>query len=154
MTSLKTRTHMAWLLAACCAGQTMAAEPAAPKTREQVSAETREAIRTGDITADGELGCKRNELNPAQYPAKPAAGGAKTREQVRAETREAMRSGEMSAAGELGCGPQTVKAQGPGKTRAQVKAERDEALRKGEMVGTGELGGTPPSPGSAPKKAQ
>lgn len=152
MTSLKTWIHMAWILAGFCAGQAMAADSAAPKTREQVRAETREAIRTGDIMADGEVGCKRNELNPSQYPAKPAAGGGKTREQVRAETREAMRSGEMSPGGELGCGPQGVKSQGPGKTRAQVKAERDEAIRKGEMTGTGELGGTPPYPGPASKK--
>ena len=99
MTSLKTWTHMAWILAGFCAGQAMAADSAAPKTREQVRAETREAIRTGDIMADGEVGCKRNELNPSQYPAKPAAGGGETREQVRAETREAMRSGEMSPGG-------------------------------------------------------
>jgi len=152
MTFLKTWARLAWVLAGFSVGQAMAADPAAPKTREQVRAETREAIRTGDIPADGEVGCKRNELNPAQYPAKPATGGGKTREQVRAETREAMRSGEMSPGGELGCGPQGVKPQGPGKTRAQVKAERDEAMRKGEMTGSGELGGTPPYSGSTGKK--
>jgi hypothetical protein len=152
MTIFKTLVHVSWILTSFCVGQAMAADPAAPKTREQVKAETREAIRTGDMPADGEIGCKRNELNPSQYPPKPAASGGKTREQVKAETREAMRSGEMSTAGELGCGPQVVKPQGPGKTRAQVKAERDEAIRNGEMPAAGEWGGTPQPRSAAPKK--
>lgn len=145
MTFPKTLARLAWVLAVTSAGQAMAADPAAPKTREQVRAETREAIRTGDITEGGEIGCKRNELNPSQYPAKPAASGGKTREQVRAETQEAMRSGQMTS-GELGCAPQVVKPQGPAKTRAQVKAERDEAIRKGEMPGAGEVTGSQPAP--------
>ncbi len=153
MTSLKTWTRASWVLAALCAGPAMAADPAAPKTREQVKAETREAIRTGDMPADGELGCKRNEMNPSQYPPQAAPGGAKTREQVKAETRQAMRSGEMMASGEAGCGPQPVKSQGQGKTRAQVKAERDEAIRKGEVQGTGELAGSPQPARPMPKKA-
>jgi hypothetical protein len=152
MTSLNTWTRAAWVLAALLAGPVMAADPAAPKTREQVKAETREAIRTGDMPADGELGCKRNEMNTSQYPPQAAPGGAKTREQVKAETRQAMRSGEMMA-GEAGCGPQPVKSQGQGKTRAQVKAERDEAIRKGEVQGTGELAGSPQPARPMPKKA-
>lgn len=147
MTFPKTPAHLAWVLAVLAAGQAMAADPAAPKTREQVRAETREAIRTGDISDGGEIGCKRNELNPSQYPAKPAPSGGKTREQVRAETREAMRSGQMSS-GELGCPPVLVKPEGPAKTRAQVKAERDEAIRKGEMPASGELAGPQPAPAS------
>jgi Domain of unknown function (DUF4148) len=153
MTSLKTWTRASWVLAALCAGPAMAADPAAPKTREQVKAETREAIRTGDIRSGGEVNCKLNEENPSKYPAKPVPSGAKTREQVKAETREAMRSGEMTATGEVGCGPQLVKPQGPGKTRAQVKAERDEAIRKGEMVGSGEVAGSTQPSSPAAKKA-
>ena len=141
---------MAWVLASLCVGHAMAADPAEPKTREQVRAETQEAIRTGEITSGGEVNCKRNELNPSQYPPKPAAGLGKTREQVKAETREAIRSGNMPVSGETGCVPQLVKPQGPGKTRAQVKAERDEAIRKGEMMGGGEIGSSVSAP--APKK--
>ena len=149
MTSLKIAPRMAWALASLCVGQAMAADPAEPKTREQVRAETREAIRTGEITSGGEVNCKLNELNPSKYPPKPAVGPGKTREQVKAETREAMRSGDMSAAGEVGCTPQLVKPQGPGKTREQVKAERDEAIRKGELMG-GEAGSSVSAP--APRK--
>jgi Domain of unknown function (DUF4148) len=152
MTTLKTWAGLAWVLAGFCAGHAMAADPSEPKTREQVKAETREAIRTGDISAGGEVNCKLNELNPSRYPAKPATGPSKTREQVQAETREAMRSGQMGVNGEAGCGPQPVNPQGSGKTRAQVKAERDEAMRKGEMMGAGEAAGSVPAPRGAPKK--
>lgn len=152
MTFPKTLAPLAWVLAGLTAGQAMAADPSAPKTREQVRAETREAIRTGDIPVGGETGCKRNELNPSQYPAKAPAAPGKTRAQVQAETREAMRSGAMSGGGEVGCGPQLVQPSGPGKTRAEVKAERDEAIRKGEMPGAGEVAGPQHAPGTVPKK--
>ncbi|MBS3911403.1 MAG: DUF4148 domain-containing protein [Hydrogenophaga sp.] len=48
----------------------MAADTDAPKTRDQVRAELREAQRTGDIVAGGESGQKLNELSPNRYPAK------------------------------------------------------------------------------------
>jgi len=38
------------------------------RTREEVRAETAEAIRNGDLIASGELGLRENELHPAQYP--------------------------------------------------------------------------------------
>jgi hypothetical protein len=152
MTFPKTFAHLSWALAGLLASQAMAADPAAPKTREQVRAETQEAIRTGEISDGGELGCKRNEVSPSQYPSKPAAPG-KTREQVRAETREAMRSGQMSSGGEVGCAPQVSPPQQPGKTRAQVKAETREAIRKGEMPALGELGSPSPAAGAAPRKS-
>ena len=123
MTSLTSWRLSAGVLALVAAGAACADEPVSPKTREQGKAETREAIRTGEIGGGGEVNCKLNEANPSKYPAKPVPGGAKTREQVKAETREAMRSGEMSANGEAGCGPQMVKTPGSGKTRAQGKAE-------------------------------
>jgi len=48
----------------------LAADTDAPKTRDQVRAELREAQRTGDIVAGGESGQKLNELSPNRYPAK------------------------------------------------------------------------------------
>ena len=37
------------------------------KTREEVQAELREAIRTGDMLADGDSGMKLRELYPQRY---------------------------------------------------------------------------------------
>ena len=41
-------------------------------SRAQVNAELREAIRTGNISAGGELGLTQRELHPGLYPAVPA----------------------------------------------------------------------------------
>lgn len=54
-------------LAALAAGNALAADAAAPKTREQVRAELFEAQRTGDIIANGETGAKLNELFSGRY---------------------------------------------------------------------------------------
>jgi Domain of unknown function (DUF4148) len=70
-------------------------------TREQVKAELAEAIRTGNVLADGESGLMRNQIDPGRYPAKPMLAG-KTREQVKAELAEAIRTGDMPAGGESG----------------------------------------------------
>ncbi|MEO8121080.1 MAG: DUF4148 domain-containing protein [Rhodoferax sp.] len=70
-------------------------------TREQVTAELAEAVRTGDIVADGESGLKLNELYPSRYPAKLVQAGL-TREQVKAELAEAVRTGDIVAAGDNG----------------------------------------------------
>ena len=61
-------------------------------TRAEVKAELVEAIRTGDLLADGETGLKLNEINPSKYPSKPSQLG-KTRAQVQAELSEAKRLG-------------------------------------------------------------
>jgi hypothetical protein len=45
----------------------------AGKTREQVKAELAEAIRTGDIIANGETGLKLNEEFPQRYSKAHAA---------------------------------------------------------------------------------
>ena len=68
-------------------------------TREQVRAELAEAVRSGDILANGESSLKLNELYPSRYPAKQMQAGL-TREQVRAELAEAVRSGNILAQGE------------------------------------------------------
>ena len=88
-------------VAALVAGNVLAADVSASKTREQVRAELSEAQRTGDIFAIGEAGQKLNELFPSRYPSKVAAKGL-TREQVRAELVEAQRSGDIVVAGESG----------------------------------------------------
>jgi hypothetical protein len=62
-------------------------------TREQVKAELREAIRTGDIS-DGYESLTRYERNPGAYPAHAAVAG-KTRDEVKAELAEAIRTGDI-----------------------------------------------------------
>ena len=116
----------------------------APKTREQVKAELREAIRTGDVFAGGDSGLKMNELYPQRYP-HVAAVETKTRAQVQAELAEAIRSGTMVAAGEGGMSlrdefPQRYPAVAvaPGRTREEVVAETREAIRSGDMYAAGE----------------
>ncbi len=100
-----TRTHaslIALTLAAFTAGHALAADDAAVgKTREQVKAELAEAIRTGDIVANGDSGKKLNELFPSRYEAQRATG-AKTREQVKAELNDAIRTGDLVAGGDSG----------------------------------------------------
>ncbi len=88
------RYAIAVAFTALTAGQAMAADASAPITREQVKAELAEAIRTGDMWADGVTGLKMNELFPSRYPAKAAVQG-KSRDQVNAEVIEAVRSGAM-----------------------------------------------------------
>ena len=70
-------------------------------TREQVRAELAEAVRNGDIIADGDTGRTLRELYPHRYPALEVAMG-KTREQVRAELAEAVRTGDILANGDQG----------------------------------------------------
>ena len=72
--------------------------PVVPGAREQVKAELAEAIRTGDTLMAS--GLKLNQLNPANYPAKPTLIG-KTRDQVKIETAEAIHAGDI-AHGESG----------------------------------------------------
>ena len=116
----------------------------APKTREQVKAELREAIRTGDVFAGGDSGLKLNELYPQRYPS-VAVVETKTRAQVQAELADAIRAGTMVAAGEGGLTlrdefpqryPQVAAA--PGRTREEVIAETREAIRTGDMYAAGE----------------
>lgn len=135
------RTAISLLVLAAIAS-TAAAEPA--KTREQVKAELREAIRTGNVFATGDSGLKLNEMYPQRYP-QTTVGETKTREQVKAELAEAMRSGDVIVAGEGGL---TLREEFPGRypavavvtgrTREEVKAETLEAIRSGDMYAAGE----------------
>ncbi len=70
-------------------------------TRDQVKAELAEAIRTGNIVANGESGLKLNELYPSLYPTKPQQASL-TREQVKAELSAALKSGDYFLNGENG----------------------------------------------------
>jgi hypothetical protein len=54
------------------------------KTRAEVKAELAEAIRNGELIADGETGARFKDLNPGRYPAE-ATFQAKSRDDVRAE---------------------------------------------------------------------
>lgn len=71
------------------------------KTREQVRAELAEAIRTGNVLANGDTGLKLNELYPQRYPHSAAAVVA-TRAQVKADLAGAVRTGDVIASGETG----------------------------------------------------
>lgn len=71
------------------------------KSRANVVAELKQAQRSGDIVAGGELGVTEYELNPGAYPARPVVAG-KSREEVRAETLQAVRDGDIIVGGELG----------------------------------------------------
>lgn len=71
--------------------QYAAARTAAPvevvaqgKTRAEVKAELAEAIRNGEMIADGETGARFKDLNPGRYPAETTFQ-AKSRDDVRAE---------------------------------------------------------------------
>ncbi len=125
-------------VAALAAGNAMAADASAPKTREQVKAELAEAIRTGDIVVNGETQQKANEVNPGLYPAKPVLQG-KTREEVKAELAEAIRTGDIvvgeggEKTNELYPSRYPAKPVMQGKTREQVKTELAEAIRTGHM---------------------
>jgi len=114
-------------------------------TREQVQAEFAEAVRSGNIVANGETGLTLRELYPQRYPAAPAAGI--TRSQVLAELEQARRGGDILAAGEAGLplnlvNPQAYppKPAAHARTRAQVRGELREAMRTGDILVGGESG--------------
>lgn len=130
-------------LAVLAAGNALAADSAAPKTRDQVRAELAEAQRTGDIAivTNNNKGKKLNELYPSQYPAKAVVQG-NTRAQVLAELAQAQRTGDIvivtsdnsgERLNELNPAQYPAKAVAQGNTRAQVLAELAQAQRSGEI---------------------
>jgi hypothetical protein len=100
---MMTRTYFTpiALAAVFAGGQGFAADTSTGKTRDQVRAELKEAVRTGNMRANDETGRMRNEVNPSQYPAQPMTQG-KTRAEVIAELKEAVRTGNMRANDETG----------------------------------------------------
>ena len=97
-------------LSTLLAGQALAADTGTPKTRAEVKAELAEAVRTGNILADGESGLTLRQMHPHRYAQQPAAVG-KIRAEVKAELVEAVRTGNMLADGESGV---TFKQLNPG----------------------------------------
>jgi transposase-like protein len=137
------KTVVALLLLAAFGG---AAQAQFSKTREQVRAELMEAIRTGDIVNNSEIGLRLNEINPSAYPTKAMVTG-NTRERVQAELAHAIRSGDMVANDESGKKLNEVNPSAyppkqfvAGKTREQVKAELAEAIRTGDILANDESG--------------
>ena len=130
---------IALALAALSAGQTLAADPVAPKSRAEVLKELEEAKKMGEIPANDESGLLLREEFPQRYPPK-TAGPSLTREQVRRELQEAQRTGEIPANDESNMQlhelyparyPQP--ASGPRLTREQVKQELERARKAGEI---------------------
>jgi hypothetical protein len=118
-----------------------AAQVHAGTTRAQVEAELAEAIRTGNMMANGESGLTMRELYPGSYPAPAAAASTVSREQVGAELQDARRQGTTAIIGEAGMAPSDDSPKmAMGKTRAQVRAELAEAIRTGNMIANGESG--------------
>lgn len=68
------------------------------KTRADVKAELAEAIRTGNIIVNGQLGLTAYQLNPSAYPTRPMAM-SKTRAQVQRELNAARANGDLMRAG-------------------------------------------------------
>ena len=140
MNTFKKPMPLALLLAFAA---TAHAEPAGI-TREQVRAELREAVRTGDVVAPGDSGLKLNELYPERY-GKRVVRSDVTRADTKREFTVARRSGELIPAGE---GADPLHTQFPqrypalavasSKTRAEVKAEALAAIRNGEVFAAGE----------------
>ncbi|MGE0348937.1 DUF4148 domain-containing protein [Hydrogenophaga sp.] len=155
---MKTRLSVvAIALSSLVAGHALAADTAAVgKTRAEVRAELAQAIRSGDLIADGATGQRFNEIAPHLY-AQPAAVAGKSRAEVKAELAAAIRNGDLVADGATGqrfneVAPAqyaAVRTDAPvanvaavGKTREQVKAELAEAIRNGELVADGATGQT------------
>lgn len=101
---------VAMALSTLAAGQALAADPGAAKTRAEVKAELAEAIRSGNMIADNESGATFQQLFPQRYAQQPV-GVAKTRAEVKAELADAIRSGNMISDGESGA---TFKQRYPG----------------------------------------
>lgn len=81
------RNHVSAIAAALIAlsaTQVFAAD--GPKTRDQVRAELAEAIRTGNMPANGESGVLLNQVNPGRYaPPEHGSGQNPRRSQGRAD---------------------------------------------------------------------
>jgi hypothetical protein len=71
-------------------------------SRAEVQAQLQEAIRNGDMLAPGQSGLTERQIDPADYPAQPAAAPGKTRAEVQQELAQAIRDGDMVQNGEMG----------------------------------------------------
>jgi len=109
----------------------------APKTRAEVKAETRAAMKDGSLSR-GDAGATK--ARPHGGPeTKTSKTAGKTRAEVKAETRAAMKDGNLSQ-GDAGYtkmrpegGPATKTDSAAGNSRADVKAETKAALAAREL---------------------
>jgi len=145
---------VALALSSLVAGHALAADASVGKTRDEVRAELAQAIRSGDLIADGATGQRYNQIAPQLY-AQPVAV-SKSRAEVAAERDAAIRNGDLIADGATGQRynqiapaqfaavradtPVVAAAPSVGKTRAEVKAELAEAIRTGHMIADGATG--------------
>lgn len=145
---------VALALSSLVAGHALAADASVGKTRDEVRAELAQAIRSGDMIADGATGQRYNQIAPHLY-AQPVAV-SKTRAEVASERDAAIRNGDLIADGATGQrynevspaqyatvrtnAPVVAAAPAVGKTRAEVKAELAEAIRTGDLIADGATG--------------
>jgi len=132
--------HKMLLLSALIAGafgsqavlaQATTDDPSAPKTREQVKAETKAAAAEGKKVPIGEQ--HKNKRKPATSET--------TREQVKADTKAAKAMGEMKTTeGELDKLPPPAAGSAAPADRADVKAETKRAMKNGEIERSEESG--------------
>lgn len=122
-----------------------ASRPATSATREQIKAETREALREGDFDV-GDTGRKAYEVAPNRFPRRPTPPG-ETRQQVKDELKAARANGDIPV-GDTGDTPRDIDPRAfppqpfvPGLTRGQVKQEARDAVRAGNIQ-IGETGET------------
>jgi hypothetical protein len=102
------------------------AEDAAPKTRAEVKAETKKAVKDGTANPPGE----------GSGTTQPTGKSEKARAEVKAETKKAVKDGTANPKGE-GSAATAVPAKSD-KSRAEVKAETKKAAKEGKLTPAGE----------------
>jgi hypothetical protein len=137
------RQTIALLLLAAAAG--VHAQTASGRTTQEVRAELMQAIRNGDMIANGETGLTWRELYPQRYGAAPAS--TLTRAEVLQQLKEAQRTGDLLADGDPGLKLNELHPQAyppkdlvAAKTRGEAQAELREAIRTGNMMADDESG--------------
>ena len=113
------------------------AQDAAPASRAEVKAETRQAQKEHRLVPAGEGSTPPN--------AKPAPRSSKTRAQRKAETVAARNAGLIAPTGEANTlkTDRQARSTTSTKTRAQRKAETRAAAKANELIPAGEGSGTP-----------
>jgi hypothetical protein len=137
------RHSLLFVLLAAAAGAH--AQATSPRTTQEVRAELMQALRNGDVIANGETGLTLRELYPQRYGTAPAS--TLTRAAVLQQLQEAQRTGDLLADGDAGLKLNELRPQAyppkeavAGKTRAQAQAELREAIRTGNMLADDDTG--------------
>lgn len=127
------------MMAASAFAQT---EAELPKTRAEVKADTREAIKDGFVQANDESKLMERDVAPLQYPPAPAFESA-SRAEIKMERDIARAEGNIRIMRDESKEllkdkyPEKYSSwEGMSKSRAEVKAELQEALRTGDIVMT------------------